>query len=99
MKRLLLALSLVLALPITAAATDTFKNLPGVKDPSAKKSVELDADCSSRLVRTWPSRFPERNGLAERAYSCDDGGNVSVGSNRAPNLIEYRKFKEYYQSK
>lgn len=85
-----------LAMP--AAAKDTFKNLPGVKDLAAQKEVELDTDCSSRLVRAWPSRFPERNGLAERAYSCDDGGNVAVGSNRPPNLIEYRKFKQYYQS-
>jgi hypothetical protein len=99
MKRLLPALLLVLALPFAAGAKDAFKNLPGVRDPAAQKDVELDTTCSSRLVRTWPSRFPERNGLAERAYSCTDGGNVAVGSNRAPNMIEYRKFKEYYQSK
>ena len=98
MNRFLLSLPLVLALPFAAPAKDTFKNLPGVKDPSVQKDVELGLDCSSRLVHAWPSRFPERNGLAERAYSCDDGGDVSVGSNRAPNLIEYRKFKEYYRS-
>lgn len=98
MNRLLLALPLVLALPFAAHAKDTFKNLPGVKDPAVQKDVDLGLDCSSRLVNTWPSRFPERNGLAERVYSCDDGGNVSIGSNRPPNLIEYRKFKEYYQS-
>ena len=98
MKRLLLALPLALALPFAAAARDTFKNLPGVKDPAAQKDVQMDIDCSSRLVRTWPSRFPQRNGLAERAYSCDDGGNWAVGSNRPPNMIEYRKFKQRYQS-
>jgi hypothetical protein len=96
MKRLALALTLVSALPFTAAAKDAFKNLPGVKDPDGKDEVQLDMDCTSRLVRRWPSQFPERNGLAYRVYSCKDG-QVAVGSSRPPNLIEYRKFKERYQ--
>lgn len=98
MKRLMLALMLISALPFAAAAKDNFKNLPGVRDPAAEEKVQLDTACSSQLQRTWPSRFPERNGLAERTYSCDEGGNFAVGSNRPPNLIEYRKFKQYYQS-
>jgi hypothetical protein len=97
MKRLALALILVSALPFAAAAKDAFKNLPGVKDPAAAKSVEIDTVCTSRIERTWPSRFPVRNGLAERTYSCDEG-HLSSGSNRPPNMIEYRKFKQYYQS-
>lgn len=97
MKRLALALILISALPCAAAAKDTFKNLPGVKDPAAKKELQLDAVCTSQLQRAWPSRFPERNGLAERTYSCQEG-QVAAGSNRPPNLIEYRKFKEWYQS-
>lgn len=96
MKRLALALILVSLLPFTAAAKDAFKNLPGVKDPAVKDEVELDLDCTSRLVKRWPSQFPERHGLAYRAYSCEEG-QVAVGSNRPPNLIEYRKFKERYQ--
>jgi hypothetical protein len=39
MKRLVLALILVLALPFTAMAKDAFKNLPGVKDPAVKDEV------------------------------------------------------------
>ena len=97
MKLFALALILISALPLSASAKDTFKNLPGVKDPAAEKAVELDIDCTSRLERAWPSRFPERNGLAYRTYSCEDG-DVAVGSNRPPNLIEYRKFKQYYQA-
>ena len=96
MKRLALALLLVSVSPFGAAAGDVFKNLPGVKDPDVKDDVEIDMVCSSRLVRRWPSQFPERNGLAYRTYSCDEGG-VAVGSNRPPNMIEYRKFKERYQ--
>lgn len=98
MKRLALALILVCALPFAAAAEDAFKDLPGVTDPAAKDDVDLDMDCTSRLVQRWPSQFPERNGLAHRAYSCKDG-QVAIGSNRPPNLIEYRKFKQYYRSK
>lgn len=97
MKRLALALILVSALPFTAAAKDVFKNLPGVKDPTAEKAVQLDTVCTSQLERAWPSRFPVRNGLAERTYSCDEG-QLSSGSNRPPDMIEYRKFKQYYQS-
>jgi hypothetical protein len=52
--------------------------------------------CSSQLVRRWPSQFPERNGLAYRSYSCEEG-RIAVGSNRPPDMIEYRKFKERYQ--
>ena len=96
MKRLALARILVLALPFTAMAKDAFKNLPGVKDPAVKDEVELDLDCTSRLVRRWPSQFPERNGLAYRFYSCEEG-QVAAGSNRPPNLIEYRKFKDRYR--
>jgi hypothetical protein len=96
MKRLALALILISALPFMAAAEDVFKDLPGVKDPAVKGEIELDMDCTSRLVRRWPSQFPERNGLAHRVYSCKDG-HVAVGSNRPPNLIEYRKFKERYR--
>jgi hypothetical protein len=97
MGRFALALILISTLPFAAAAKDVFKNLPGVKDPAAEKAAELDIDCTSQLQRAWPSRFPERNGLAERTYSCDDGGNVAVGSNRPPNLIEYRKYKQRYR--
>jgi hypothetical protein len=96
MKRLALALLLVSALPFPAAAKDVFKNLPGVKDPAVKEDVEIDTVCTSRLVKRWPSQFPERNGLAYRTYSCEDG-DVAVGSNRPPNMIEYRKFKQHYQ--
>ena len=96
MKRLVLALLLVSALPFTAVAKDVFKNLPGVKDPAVKEEVEIDMVCSSQLVRRWPSQFPERNGLAYRNYSCEEG-RVAVGSNRPPNMIEYRKFKQRYQ--
>ena len=99
MKRLMMALLIAAALPHAAAAKDAFKNLPGVKDPAQQEDVDLGLDCDSRLVQAWPSRFPQRNGLAERAYSCNDGGSVSIGSNRAPNLIEYRKFKEYYRNR
>ena len=97
MKRLTLLLMIVLALPFAASAKDAFKNLPGVRDPAVKDEVLSDLDCTSRLVRRWPSQFPERNGLAYRSYSCEDG-QVAVGSNRPPNLIEYRKFKERYRS-
>ena len=97
MKRLALALMLVSVLPLSAAAKDVFKNLPGVKDPAAEKPVQLDTVCTSQIERTWPSRFPVRNGLAERTYSCDEG-QLSSGSNRPPNMIEYRKFKQYYRS-
>ena len=97
MKRLALALLMVLAVPLTAPAKDVFKNLPGVKDPAAAENVPLDTICTSRLQRAWPSRVPVRNGLAERTYSCDEG-QLSSGSNRPPNLIEYRKFKQYYRS-
>ena len=97
MKRFALALILISALPFTAAAKDVFKNLPGVKDPATEAAAKLDTVCTSQLERTWPSRFPARNGLAERTYSCDER-QLSSGSNRPPNLIEYRKFKQYYQS-
>lgn len=96
MKRLVFALLLVSALPFAAAARDTFKNLPGVKDPAAEKDVKLDMVCTSRLERRWPSQFPARNGLAYRTYRCEEG-QIAVGSNRPPNLIEYRKFKQRYQ--
>lgn len=99
MNRLPFALLLVLALPVAAPAKDAFKNLPGVKDPAEEKQVELDMDCSSRIVQPWPAQqLPGRNGLSYRAYSCEEG-RVTVGSNRPPNLIEYRKFKQYYQAK
>ena len=97
MKRLALALILVSTLPFAVAAKDTFKNLPGVKDPAKEEAVQLDTVCTSQLERTWPSRFPARNGLAERTYGCDEG-QLSSGSNRPPNLIEYRKLKQYYRS-
>ena len=97
MKRFVLSLILISALPLAASAKDTFKNLPGVKDPAAEKAVELDIDCTSRLKRAWPSQFPERNGLAHRTYRCEDGSRIAIGSNRPPNLIEYRKFKQRYQ--
>ena len=95
MAMLIAASSAFCAPPSTAK--DTFKNLPGVKDPAQQKDVQLDTVCTSELVRAWPSRFPEHNGLAERAYSCREGV-LTSGSNRPPNLIEYRKFKQYYQS-
>lgn len=97
MKRLALALMLVSALPFTAAAKDVFKNLPGVRDPAAEKEVEIDTVCESQLQRAWPSHFPARHGLAERTYSCGDD-KFAVGSNRPPNLIEYRKYRQRYQS-
>src|SRR5687768_4428815 len=95
MKRLVLALLMVSTLPFTAAAQDVYKNLPGVKDPAVKKDVEINMVCSSQLVRRWPREFPKDNGLAYRTYSCEEG-RISVGSNRPPNMIEYRKFKERY---
>jgi hypothetical protein len=96
MKRFALAMAMVSALPVAAPAKDVFKNLPGVKDPAVKEEVELDMVCTSRLQRRWPSQFPERNGLAYRTYACEEG-RIAIGSNRPPNLIEYRKFKERYQ--
>lgn len=97
MKRLALAMVL-LCLPLAAVAKDDFKNLPGVRDPAKIKEEPLDIACTSRLERRWPSQFPERNGLAHRTYRCDQG-RLTIGSGRPPNLIEYRKFKQYYQSR
>ena len=98
MNRLPFALLLVLALPVVAPAKDAFKNLPGVKDPAEEKRVELDMDCSSHIVAPSAREFSGGNGLAYRAYDCEEG-RFTVGSNRPPNLIEYRKFKQYYQAK
>jgi hypothetical protein len=95
MKRLALALLLVSALPLSAGAKDTFQDLPGVRDPAEAKRKLIDPDCVSGIVTPWPSQAPERNGLGYRAYACEYG-NVAVGSNRPPNLIEYRKYRERY---
>ena len=95
MTRLALALLLVSLLPFVAAAKDDFKNLPGVRDPARMEEKPLDTVCTSRIVRPWPSSRPHRNGLGYRAYSCRYG-NVAVGSNRPPNLIEYRKYRQRY---
>lgn len=96
MKRLLLALLLLSPLPISAVAKDAFPDLPGVRDPDrAKPKVDVP-DCESAIVVPWPNATVERNGLGYRAYGCAYG-NVTVGSNRPPNLIEYRKYKERYQ--
>ena len=96
MKRVALALILISLLPAAAAGKDAFKNLPGVKDPAMKDDVEIDIVCTSELVKRWPSQFPERNGLAYRTYRCEEG-RIETGSNRPPNMIEYRKFKQRYQ--
>ena len=93
MKRLALALLLISTVPFTAAARDVFKNLPGVKDPAAERDVQLDTVCTSRLERQHAT--PYRNGLAYRTYSCQYG-RVAVGSDRPPDLIEYRKYKQRY---
>ncbi|MCB1447413.1 MAG: hypothetical protein KDJ87_16875 [Rhizobiaceae bacterium] len=98
MKRLALAVVLVSASPLSVEAGDAFKNLPGVKDPAAEKEAQVDPACTSRLVKPWPSATPRRNGLAYRSYACEDG-DFTVGSNRPPNMIEYRKFKDWYRSK
>lgn len=97
MKRLLSALAVFLVLPLCAQARDAFTDLPGVKDPAAQNEVELGIDCTSRIVQPWRTGFPRRDGLSRRVYSCNDGGNVSIRSNRAPDLIEYRKFRQRYQ--
>lgn len=92
MKRLAIALAL-LSLPPAVAAKDDFKDLPGVHDPAKAKEKELDIVCTSALV---PRRSASGwNGLYYRAYSCRYGRS-SLGSNRPPNMIEYRKFKEHY---
>ncbi|MBX9457497.1 MAG: hypothetical protein KL863_16610 [Rhizobium sp.] len=93
MKRLVLALLIVSVLPFSAAAKDAFKNLPGVKDPATEEERQLDTVCTSRLERQHATRY--RNGLAYRTYSCRYG-RATVGSNRPPNLIEYRKYKQRY---
>ncbi|RYH05010.1 MAG: hypothetical protein EON57_08605 [Alphaproteobacteria bacterium] len=96
MKRFTLALIAVCLLPVAAPAKDIFPNLPGVRDPGyLNQDRSPDPVCTSRIARPWPGNFPQRHGLGERVYKCDYG-NVAVGSNRAPNLIEYRKFKERY---
>jgi hypothetical protein len=99
MKRLALApVLLLLTLPLPAVAKDDFRNLPGVHDPAKMKDEPLDIACTSRLERRWPSGFPERNGLAYRTYRCEQG-RLTIGSGSPPNLIEYRKYKQYYQSR
>jgi len=81
----------------TTALAEPYKDLPGVKDPAKARKAETDVVCTSRLVRQRPiSPTFKRNGLAHRAYSCNYG-QVRVGSGHQPNVIEYRKFKEYYQ--
>lgn len=96
MKRFALALIVVCLLPGASPAKDAFPNLPGVRDQGyLNQNRSPDPVCTTRIARPWPGNFPQRNGLAERVYSCDYG-NVAVGSNRAPNLIEYRKFKQRY---
>lgn len=95
MKRLALAFLLLSALPFPVGAKDDFKNLPGVHDPAKLKAKPLGIVCTSRLERRWPSQFPERDGLAHRTYRCEDG-RLAIGSNRPPDLIEYRKYKQRY---
>ena len=97
MKRFTLAMLAIALLPAPAAlAKDKFANLPGVRDPGyLNQKRSIDTVCSSRLVKRWPSGFPRHNGLAERVYSCRSE-NFFVGSDQAPNMIEYRKFKERY---
>lgn len=95
MKLLALALVVISSLPPGAAAKDVFKNLPGVKDPAVQKEVELDTVCTSQLERAHAT--PYRNGLAYRTYSCQYG-KVTVRSNRPPDMIEYRKYRERYQA-
>jgi hypothetical protein len=86
-----------LLLAASSAVADPYKDLPGVKDPLTARKPDVDIVCTSRLVRQRPiSPTFKRNGLAYRAYSCDYG-QVTVGSSRQPNMIEYRKFKEHYQ--
>lgn len=95
MNRLVCALILVCALPTAAAAKDVFKDLPGVRDPAVGKDVEVDTVCTSRLERQHATRY--RNGLAYRTYSCRYG-RVAVGSDRPPDMIEYRKYRERYRA-
>ena len=93
MKRFALALLVLCALPLATQAKDDFKNLPGVHDPARIKEKPLDTVCTSQLERRHATPF--RSGLAYRAYRCRYG-RVWVGSNRPPNLIEYRKYKRRY---
>lgn len=93
MKRFAFALLIVSALPLSAAAKDVYKNLPGVRDPATERERQLDTVCTSRLERQHANRY--RNGLAYRTYSCRYG-RVSVGSNRPPNLIEYDRYKQRF---
>ena len=96
MKRSALALLLALLVPLSAGAKDAFKDLPGVRDPQEAKRDAVEPDCTSRIVVPWPNAdFPRHNGLGYRAHSCEYG-NVAVGSNQPPNLIEYRKLQERY---
>jgi hypothetical protein len=92
MKRPALALVLI-CLPLAAMAKDDFKNLPGVHDPAKMKERPIDTVCTSQLE--WQRPAPGRNGLAYRTYKCRYG-KAWVGSSRPPNLIEYRKYKNYY---
>ena len=94
MKPLIFALLLLLsALPHPASARDDFKNLPGVRDPAKLKARTPDPDCTSRLL---PRRSASGwNGLSYRSYSCRYGSGW-LQSDQPPNLIEYRKFREYY---
>jgi hypothetical protein len=93
MKALAIALALVAALPLSAAAGDDFRDLPGVRDPARMKPAPVDTVCTTQLERQHAT--PYRNGLAYRTYSCRYG-DVAVGSDRPPNLIEYRRYKERY---
>jgi len=95
MLRLMFALLLASTVPLAAGAKDTFKNLPGVRDPAEAKRKVVDPECVSGIVVPWPGDFPHSSGLGYRAYGCEYG-NVAVGSNSPPNMIEYRKLKERY---
>jgi hypothetical protein len=96
MKRFALGLLLVCLIPLSAGAKDAFKDLPGVRDPAEARRNAPELDCTSRIVVPWPNPdFPHRHGLGYRAHSCEYG-NVAVGSDQPPNLIEYRKYKEHY---
>ena len=95
MKRFVPVLVLACLVPLSAGAKDMFKDLPGVRDPADAGRKVPDLDCTSRIVTPWPGNFPSRNGLGYRAHSCEYG-NVAVGSDQPPNLIEYRKYKEWY---
>lgn len=96
MKRFALGLLLAALVPLSVGAKDVFKDLPGVHDPAEARRKVPDLDCTSQIVVNTPNHnFPNRNGLGYRAHSCEYG-NVAVGSDQPPNLIEYRKLRERY---